>query len=350
MNGSWFAFNEILQPWAFLLVPVVILLLAAELVARAPGAVLFSTGSDLSRIRGGAGGKAMRCAPAFLRALGLTLLIFALARPVNALAERKSQAEIIDIMLCVDVSPSMQAQDFVENGELRDRLYVTKQAVRHFMASRKERVASRFGTDRIGLILYAGYAWTQCPLTLDYGVLEHELDRAFIDETNARKQKTAIGSAIALAVSRLRKSEAKSKVVVLMTDGMNNAGEIEPRTAAQLAKEYGIRIYAIGAGSDGRRQVPQIGLLGFRRMHAPASIDEDTLKGVAEISGGRYYRAIDVETLHEAYKEIDALERTEVEAESYYDYQEAFAPYAAAGMAFVGLSLFSRRIWFDPIP
>lgn len=344
-----FGFHMLLNPWALLLLLAVAALLVAELSARAPGAMLFSTGATVARIKE-TRSALIRRIPALLRAAGLCFLVFALARPVNSLTPVKSPAEVIDIMLCVDVSGSMKAKDFMEGGELRDRLYVTKMAVRDFIKSRKQKESARYGSDRLGLVLYGGYAWTQCPLTLDYAVLERELDRAFVDDSTEIKQKTAIGSAIGLAVSRLRNSEAKSKIIILLTDGVNNAGEIDPKTAAQLAKEYGIRIYTIGAGSKGEALIEQQTLFGPRLSWAPIPIDEDTLKEIARIADGRFYRATDTETLHEAYNEINQLERTEIEAESYYDYEDAFVPYALLGTMAVTLSVFTRRLWFDPIP
>jgi len=244
----------------------------------------------------------------------------------------------------------MRAMDFVEGGVPRDRLFVTKQAVRDFVESRKIGRGDRFGIDRLGLILYAGYAWTQTPLTLDYGIIERDLEVAEVDETDPAKRGTAIGSAIGLAVAKLSKSEARSKVIILLTDGRNNTGELDPITAAQIAKEYGLRIYTIGAGSRGDVLVPQQSLFGVRLMPTRLPIDEATLIQIAEITGGKYYRAADAEAVREAYAEINELEPTEIEVSDSYDYEEAFVPWAVAGTVALALSTFSRRIWFDPIP
>lgn len=344
-----FHFTMLVHPWLLLLLPAVGLLLLAEIAARAPGVLQISTGETLVRLQGG-GRDTMRRLPPLLRALGLAMLVLALARPVRGLEARTDSANVIDIMLCVDVSGSMKAIDPTNDGQNRNRLAVTKQAVRDFILNRKDKSEDRFGRDRLGLVCYAGYAWTQCPLTLDYGVLEHELDRVEIDDTDRRKQGTAIGSALGLAISKLSKSEAKTKIIVLLTDGLNNSGELDPITAAQLAKEYGIRVYTIGAGSEGEVLVPQVTPFGPMYVQARMPIDEETLNRIAVTTGGKYFRAADIEQLNEAYAEINRLEKTEVEVEDYYDYEDVFVPYAVTGMVALFASLFARRYWFDPIP
>lgn len=341
---SAFKFDLLTSPWALLLLLGVAALLFAELFARAPGAMTVSTGDLLASFRGNRR-DAMRRLPALLRAAGLSLLVVALAGPMDGYQIRKDREKVIDIMLCVDVSGSMTQTDFREGGRLVDRLTVTKAAVQDFIESRKEKDTDRFGLDRVGLVLYAAYAWTACPLTLDYAILEHELGKASIDRTDERANSTAIGSAIGLAVRRLSQSEAKSKVVILLTDGLNNAGELPPLTAAKLAKEYGIRVYTIGAGST---QATATGPLGLFRRSQP--IDEEALKEIAKETGAKYYRATDLATLREAYAEINALETTEVELGDYYEYKEAFVPYAVLGGLLLMASLFSRRVWFEPIP
>ena len=343
-------FNVLMNPWLLILLAGVPVLLVIEMAARPPGVIAVSTGETLARA--GAGRRPrLRWAPPLLRAVGLALLVVALARPMKGFSPRKDWADVIDIMLCVDVSGSMRALDFQSAGQRRDRLYVTKEAVRDFLDSRKTRSADRYGLDRVALILYAGYAWTQCPLTLDYGVLEHELDLAQVDDQDPRKRGTAIGSALGLAVSRLRKSPAKSKVIVLLTDGMNNAGELDPITAAQIAAEYGIRIYTIGAGSRDEAKIPQRDLFfGERLVTVKAPIDTKTLKKIASLTGGKFYRATDTASLEEAYAEINALETTEIEIKDYYEHEEAFVPYAALGALALTLSVFGRRYWFETIP
>jgi len=274
-----------------------------------------------------------------------------LARPIKGLAVQKDDANIVDVMLCVDVSGSMRAMDFVLQGQRMNRLDVTKQAVRDFIESRKNVPSDRYGLDRLGLILYAGYAWTQTPLTLDYEVLTRDLERAKIEGAGqSRKNGTAIGSAIGLAVNKLRKSEAKAKIIILLTDGRNNAGELDPLTAAQLAKEYGVRIYTIAAGSGDDVLIPVEGIFGSSVQAARVPIDEDTLRRIADISGAKFYRATDTESLKGAYNEINSLETTKVELGDYYEYKDAFMPWAIAGALAMLASVLGRRLWFEPIP
>ncbi|MBI4558724.1 MAG: VWA domain-containing protein [Candidatus Hydrogenedentes bacterium] len=344
-----FHFHALMNPWFLLLLVPVVALFSFESLARAPGVMRISTGETLARFPG-AHRRFTRRLPALLRAGGLSFLVLALARPMTGLEVREDRTDVVDIMLCVDVSGSMKAIDFMAGGRRMDRLTVTKEAVREFIASRKQTDEDRFGLDRIGLILYAGYAWTQCPLTLDYGILERELDLAHIDESDSRKEGTAIGSAIGLAVSRLRKSEARSKIIILVTDGLNNRGELEPLTAAGLAKEYGIRIYAIGAGSRSEVLIPQQTLFGQHMVARPLPIDDEGLRKIATLTGGQYYRATETDALHGAYAEISRLEATEVQVGDFYDYEDGFLPYLLIGSAFLGASILSRRQWFDPIP
>jgi Ca-activated chloride channel family protein len=220
---------------------------------------------------------------------------------------------------------------------------VTKAAVQDFINSRKVTKEDRYGVDRIGLVTYAGIAWTACPLTLDYGILDHEITEAHTEDGRAQpeKQGTAIGSALGLCVQRLKDTEAKSKVIILLTDGLNNRGELDPITAAEIAKSYGIRVYTIGAGSLN----PQISLLSASRP-----IDDGALKRIAETTGGKYYQATDFESLHRAYDEIDEMERTEIEIGEYYEYKDAFMPWLLSGAVLVLAAVFSRRMWFEVAP
>jgi Ca-activated chloride channel homolog len=329
-------FND---PFLLLLIIPVLLLLAAEILSRPDGVLSVSTG-DLMASLNPKMNTFLRRLPALLRAAGLILLVIALARPLTGMRPRVENAEVRDIMLAVDVSGSMTAPaDIIGNRRL-DRLDVTKLAVNDFISNRKRRESDRFGTDRVGLTLYASYAWIQTPLTLDYGLLEYDLANVFIDQHNEKHNRTAIGSAIGLAISNLSKSEAESKVIVLMTDGINNAGKLDPITAAQLAADFDIRVYTIGAGSPDSRF--------FAAMANP--IDETALRRIAEITGGKYYRATDLQSLQEAYREINELETTEIETGEVFDYDEGFLPYAVLGTCLIGASLYSRRKWFEAIP
>lgn len=340
--SSYFRFDGLTYPGFLWLGIPVLLLLLAELWGKVPGALHISTGDLIAALP-----KdrlfAFRAVPGVLRAVGLLLLLLALAGPTHGFYIRKDRAGIIDIMLSLDVSGSMQQTDFVIGGRPRDRLYVAREAIRKFIDSRRLQQDGRFGTDRLGLILFSGLAWTQCPLTLDYDVLERELDNAQI--AAERKQGTAIGSALGLAVQRLLRSEAKSKVVLLLSDGVNNRGELDPVTAARFAKEYGIRVYTIGAGSP-EEKVMTRGLLPMRTE----AIDEALLKQIAAITGGRYYLASDTEALMRAYEEISTLETTEIDVGDYYEAREGFLPFLLAGTMALLTSVFVRRMWFDVIP
>lgn len=344
MNGllNAFRFEMLAQPRAlWLLVPVALLLLV-EAFSRPAGAVSFSTGRMIAGL-GHSVPRLLLAVPALLRAGGLALLVVALAGPMNGYQLRRDRAGVIDIMLCVDVSGSMRQTDFVMNGQQRDRLYVTKQAVANFINSRRERQNSRYGLDRVGLILFSGIAWTQCPLTLDYDILEKEVQDARIAPDS--KQGTAIGSALGLALRRLGRTEAKSKVVVLLSDGQNNRGELDPVSAAQMAREMGIRVYTIGAGSP-QEQVLRGGLFPVRSE----AIDEEMLTKVATLTGGKYYLASDTAALMSAYNEINELETTEIDLGDYYEFRDAFMPWLTLGGLLIALSLCVRRRWFDPLP
>ena len=248
--------------------------------------------------------------PLLARAAACTLVVLALARPQSVTAEREFETSGVDIVLTLDVSGSMLAEDFRPDN----RLVVAKQEAKRFIQGRSN--------DRIGLVVFARKAYTQCPLTLDYDVLLHLLDEVDI---GAIKDGTAIGLAIGTATNRLRSSEAKSKVIILITDGENNAGNIDPVTAAELARSFGIKIYTIGVGRGGLVPFPVVDpILGKRYIQANVAIDEDSLKRIAQISGGLYFRAFDPESLREIYKKIDTLEKTDIKVKQYTSYEELF--------------------------
>ena len=342
-----FSFHMLMHPWVLWFALALPLLLAAEWFARAPGAVTVSTGETLAQIRRDHF-SIVRRLPAVARALGLVLLLVALARPLQGLSVQKDEAEVVDILLCIDVSESMKAVD-IGGGQVQgSRLDVTKEAVLNFIQNRKQNPDQRFGIDRIGLILYAKYAWTQTPLTVDYAVLAYDVAKASYQLGDTSKA-TAIGSALGLAVNKLRKSEAKAKVIILLTDGNNNFGDLDPFTAAQIAKEYGIKVYTIAAGNSDQGVVPGGGFsafFGYQRI----AIDTETMERIASITDGRFFRATDYKSLEGAYDEINQLEKTKIELGDYYEYKEAFVPWAALGALLVIGSIISRRIWFEPVP
>ncbi len=254
----------------------------------------------------------------FLRILAICFFIVAFARPRSGTEYREVTSEGIDIMMLLDVSSSMQAEDFKPNN----RLHVAKEQIKKFIGKRIN--------DRIGLVVFARYAYTQCPLTTDYGIL-----LSFVDQVNFGlvEDGTAIGMALATAVNRLREADAESRIIVLLTDGDNNAGEIDPITAANLAVAFDIKIYTIGVGKSGNAMFPyQDPIFGKRYVYQPTRIDEKSLIEIAEKTGGKYYRAHSKNELEKIYDVIDELEKTEIKVASHIEYRELFQHFTYAGL------------------
>ncbi|MEW6752300.1 MAG: VWA domain-containing protein [Candidatus Latescibacterota bacterium] len=249
-----------------------------------------------------------------LKVAGLCCLVLGMARPQAGRQVRELSAEGIDIMLVLDVSSSMELND-LDEGQ-KTRLQVAKEVIADFIAGRV--------SDRIGMVVFAAESFTQCPLTLDYGVLLQFLKG--VDIAAQEWDGTAIGMGLVNACNRLRESDAKSRIAILLTDGVNNAGEIEPLTAADVAAAVGIRVYAIGVGSEGAIRRPVRGIFGTRYQTIQVEMDEETLQEVAARTGGRYYRATSERKLEEVYREIGQLETTEVKARVHVDYSERY-PY-----------------------
>jgi Ca-activated chloride channel family protein len=245
-----------------------------------------------------------------LRVAVVTLVVLAIARPQTGRSEHTTHTEGVDIMLVLDASGSMQAQDF----KPKNRLHVAREVVKDFV-SRRER-------DRIGLIAFAAHAITQCPLTLDYPVLTRLIDTVDI---GMLEDGTAIGVALATACNRLKHSDAESRVVVLLTDGQNNAGSVDPATAAKVALALGIKVYTVGVGTKGRAPMPVNDPIFGRRMVAvDVDLDEETLMKIAEITDGHYFRATDREELVQIYERIDAMEKTRIEQQTFVSYTDRF--------------------------
>jgi Ca-activated chloride channel family protein len=258
--------------------------------------------------------------PTLLRALALSVLIFALARPQTGITSETVLTEGIDIVIALDISTSMLAEDLTPN-----RLEAAKAVATEFVAGRRN--------DRIGLVAFAGQAFTQAPLTLDYDVITTllgELRSGMIEDG------TAVGMGLATAVKRLQASDAESKVVILLTDGRSNSGEIGPVTAGQMAQALGIRVYTIGAGAIGTARMPvDDPFQGRVYVSTRVDVDEETLGEIAELTGGRYFRATDTESLQEIWEEIDELETTEIEVENFTRYEERFPVVLAVGFLFL---------------
>lgn len=295
------------------------LLLAVPLVAlargrRGLGAALLYPSADLVRAVGGAAATRSGRARLLARLLALALLVVALARPQQGLGTAQVEASGIDIVLAIDVSGSMRARDFRLDGQPADRLEVVKAVVRRFIENRPD--------DRLGMVAFAGRAYLVSPLTLDHDWLLSNLERVRI---GLIEDGTAVGSAIAASVNRLREQKAKSKVVILLTDGVNNAGKVAPLTAAEAARALGVKVYTIAAGTQGEAPMPVTDRFGNERVvMAPVEVDEDTLRKVAEITDAAFFRATDTETLERIYAQIDELEKTTATVTRYEEYRELY--------------------------
>jgi Ca-activated chloride channel family protein len=243
----------------------------------------------------------MRHVPVILRLLALALLIVAAARPQTFSSGENVYTEGIDIVMVLDISSSMLSEDFQPN-----RLEAAKDVIDNFIAGRT--------TDKIGLVIFSAESFTQCPLTIDYPVLRNLLKEV---KSGMLQDGTAIGVAIANGVNRVKDSKAKSRVMILLTDGVNNVPEMDPLTAAQIAQTFGIRIYTVGVGTVGTAPYPFDTPFGKRYQQIPVEIDENLLKQIAQATGGQYFRATDNKKLESIYGEIDKLEKTRVEVTSY---------------------------------
>ncbi len=271
-----------------------------------------------------------------LRALAFVALVIALARPQETLKEEEIKADGIDIVLVMDLSSSMLAQDFKP-----DRLEVSKTVASEFVDKRE--------FDRIGMAVFAGEAITQCPLTTDHEVVKQFLDML---KCGLLEDGTAIGNGLATAINRLKDSKAKSKVVILLTDGDNNAGYVKPMTAAEIAREFDVKVYTIGVGSRGKALAPVSRRSDGKYIFGLASvqIDEALLTEIAKMTGGRYYRADSAEKLERIYAEIDQLEKTEIEVTSIRRYKEEYYRFAFAAILFLFFEILLRYTVFRTIP
>lgn len=316
--------------WFLLLLLALPLVWWAYRTPRRQAKLRYSSTALLAGLRPGWGVRA-RVALPVLRTLAVTLLVLALARPQKGNEQTRILAEGIAIQLVVDRSGSMQAMDFKIDGQRVDRLAAVRKVVHEFVAG-GEGLPGR-ENDLIGLVSFARFADSQCPLTLDHGYLLEILGKT-LPVTSQNEDGTAIGDAMALGVERLRSLESqqrfqgarriKSKIMILLTDGENNAGDLDPLKAAELAETYGIKIYTIGAGTHGTAPFPMIDPFTGERVlrEMTVSIDEETLKKIAERTRGRYFRATDTESLRQIYAEIDELEKTKTQERRYLQYRE----------------------------
>lgn len=269
-----------------------------------------------------------------LRVLVIALVIVVLARPQSTNRWQNVSNEGIDIMIALDISSSMLAQDFKPN-----RLEASKDVAVEFVSGRE--------TDRMGLVVYSGESFTQCPLTTDHAVLIN----LFKDiESGMIEDGTAIGLGLANAVSRLKDSKAQSKVIILLTDGVNNRGAIAPLTAAEIAKTFGIRVYTIGVGTRGMAPAPVQTPFGTRLQNVKVEIDEETLMKIADATGGRYFRATDNEKLREIYLEIDQMEKSKIDVKEYSKKEEEYMRFGLLATILFMIELLLRYLVFRNIP
>lgn len=254
--------------------------------------------------------------PFVLRVAAITLLSIALARPQLTNRWSSESTEGIDIMMALDISGTMQAEDLKPN-----RLEAAKQVASDFVIARPN--------DQIGLVVFAGESFTQCPLTTDHAVLVNLFKSV---KFGMIEDGTAIGLGLANAVNRMKDSPTKSKVVILLTDGSNNRGDIDPLTAAEIAKTFGIRVYAIGVGSHGQARVPVQTPMGMQYITMDSEFDETTLQNIASTTGGQYFRATDNNSLKQIYEQIDQLEKTKLRVREYAKHTDTFAPFLMAAL------------------
>jgi Ca-activated chloride channel family protein len=267
--------------------------------------------------------------PLFFRGIALALLVAALARPQRAAGRNETSANVTDIMICLDASQSMTSVDF----QPKDRFSVAREVAKNFVLGRQY--------DRIGLVVFGRIAMTQCPLTLDYNALINAINAVHIGTVPT--DHTAIGDALLTAVNRLKNSAARSKIIILATDGDNNAGMVDPLTAAKTAAAFDIRIYTIGVGVPGQGKIPvDDPIYGKRLVPIEDDLDEPSLQRIALTTGGRYFRATSSGALESIFRQIDQLEKTEVKVKEFIDYEELFRPLALA--AFLAL-VCERVLW-----
>lgn len=332
MSWDWVPTISFASPWALLLL---LALPAWWWWRRKRRAVAITFSRTDALAKGPRTGNRIARSLFVLRNLLLAGLIVALARPRSGARAENVTSDGINIMLAIDLSSSMLSEDF----QPQNRLEVAKDKVKQFIAGRR--------TDRIGVVAFAGEALTQVPLTVDYPVVTAAVDNL---QAGQLEDGTAIGTAIATAANRLRNAPGRSRVMVLLTDGENNRGAIDPRTAAQAAAQFGIKIYTIGVGTEGMAPVPVgRGITGLRYEYLPVRIDEALLSDVAKSTGGRYFRARDAAALQRIYEQIDRLERAPVRTRTYVRYSELFRwPLAAALSAFAAELLLLA--WRGPLP
>lgn len=317
-----------------LLLPLIALYVYREVKGKRPAMTVSNASQWKSGGKGGLMARIAHHIPFVMRMIAIAAIIFCIARPRSSSELRKVNSEGIDIELAMDCSSSMLARDFKP-----DRIGAAKDIAIEFIASRP--------TDRIGIVVFAGESYTQCPLTTDRATLVNLMKDV---QTGVIDDGTAIGNGLATAVSRLKESDAKSRVVILLTDGMNNAGEIAPQMAAEIAKTYGIRVYTIGVGAMGTAPYPVQTPWGIQMQQMQVEIDEDLLNSIAETTGGKYFRATNNAKLSEIYGEINKMEKSRTTVDSFPVYSELFPKFALVALIAILLEVLFRFVIIKRLP
>jgi len=272
----------------------------------------------------------------YIKMVVLILFILALTRPQILNYYDKENRKGIDILITLDISGSMASIDF----KPKNRLEVAKEVISNFIQKRS--------TDRLGLVIFAGTSYTRCPLTIDYDILKYFLEGTAIGEL---EDGTAIGMALATSVNRIRYSKSRTKILILLTDGVNNRGEIDPRDAAQIAKDFNVKVYTIGVGTRGKAPYPVRDSFGRQQyMMVDVQIDEALLKEIANKTGGLYFRATDKDSLHQIFTEIDRWEKTEITTKRYYNARDLFIYFIIAALAILLATEFAKRTFLRTLP
>jgi Ca-activated chloride channel homolog len=327
------------EPWFFALIPLLTLVVFASLLGRRQERIRFPSVALAREARGGRHA-AFRWIPLALRLAALFLVIVALARPQGGAVSKEVLSEGVDIMLIADTSGSMEAMDFTLGGRRATRLDVAKKVIRDFVDGR--------ANDRIGLVVFGEEVIIQCPTTVDYTVLHATLDAVRLKMAG---DGTAIGSAIGTAVDSLKELPGRARIAVLLTDGKNTTGVLDPIQAARTAATYGIKVYTVGVGTQGEAPFAMQDVFGGTSFHyQKVEMDEETLKAVADTTGARYFRADSSEALQEIFQIIDEMEKTEVEVKEWVDYNELFRAPLFFALLFLVFELALRTTLLRTLP
>jgi Ca-activated chloride channel homolog len=336
--GSMLSFD---QPYFLLLLVLLLPLWSNYINGRKKAALKFPAIAGVKESRPGKASLSSYAVHGgiFLRSLALVCLICALARPQFGQSEVRRYSEGLDIMMAFDTSGSMRAMDFEVEGQTSNRLMAVKYVLEKFVKERSE--------DRIGMVVFGTEAFTQLPLTLDHDVFLQFLKPIKIGMAG---DATAIGDALATATNRLKDIKAKSKIIILLTDGENTAGTIEPMTAAKAAAALGVHVYTVGVGRDGKVPIPVDSVFGERLVYQEVNLDEELLKDIAKTCNGQYFRAYDTDSLKKIYETIDRLEKTKIQVKEFKNYDEAFAVFLWPGLLFLFLELLFGMSRFRRVP